>query len=59
MDNQNALGIKLYKTYDEIWQAKNNKSNTEYLFVVTHSSNSTLNPQSGNPNQLYAQPTVR
>lgn len=53
MDNQNALGIKLYKTYDEIWQAKNNKSNTEYLFVVTHSSNSTLNPQSGNPNRLH------
>ena len=40
MDNQSSLGIKLYQTYDELWQAKNNKSNTEFLFVVTHSSNS-------------------
>ncbi len=53
MDNQGALGIKLYNTYDEIWQAKNNKTNTEYLWVVTHSSNSTLNKQSGNPNRLH------
>ena len=53
MDNMSSLGIKLYKTYDEIWMAKNNKSNTEYLWVTTHSSNTTLNPQSGNPNRLH------
>lgn len=53
MDNMGTLGIKLYDTYDEVWQAKNNKSNSEFLFVVTHSSNSTLNPQSGNPNRLH------
>ena len=53
MDNQASLGISLYSTYDEIWQAKNNKTNSEYLWVVTHSSNSTLNKQSGNPNRLH------
>ncbi|MBQ7441769.1 MAG: RagB/SusD family nutrient uptake outer membrane protein [Prevotella sp.] len=53
MDHKSELGISLYGTYDEIWQAKNNKSNTEYMWVVTHSTNSTLNPQSGNPNRLH------
>lgn len=53
MDNMSSLGIKLYPTYDEIWQAKNNKTNSEYLFVVTHSSNSSLNANSGNPNRLH------
>ena len=53
MQNQSALGIKLYDTYDEIWQAKNNKTNTEYMWVVTHSSISSLNPQSSNPNRLH------
>lgn len=53
MDHKAELGISLYATYDEIWQAKNNKSNTEFLWVITHSENSTLNPQSGNPNRLH------
>ena len=53
MDHKSELGIATYATYDEIWMAKNNKSNTEYMWVVTHSSNSTLNPQSGNPNRLH------
>ena len=53
MDNQGALGIKLYNTYDEIWQAKNNKTNTEFLWVVSHSSNSSLNPNPKNPNRLH------
>ncbi len=53
MDNKSALGIKLYDTYDEIWQTKNNKSNTEFLWVVSHSSNSSLNPNPNNPNRLH------
>ena len=53
MDNKSSLGIKLYETYDEIWQAKNNKNNTEFLWVVTHSSNSSLNPNPKNPNRLH------
>ena len=53
MDNKASLGISLYETYDEIWQAKNNKTNTEFLWVVTHSSNSSLNPNPKNPNRLH------
>jgi len=53
MDNKGALGIKLYNTYDEIWQAKNNKTNTEFLWVVSHSSDASLNPNPKNPNRLH------
>lgn len=53
MDNKAALGISLYNTYDEIWQAKNNKTNTEFLWVVSHSSDASLNPNPNNPNRLH------
>ena len=53
MDNKASLGIKLYETYDEIWQAKNNKTNTEFLWVVSHSSDASLNPNPKNPNRLH------
>ena len=53
IDNKAALGISLYNTYDEIWQAKNNKTNTEFLWVVTHSSDASLNPNKNNPNRLH------
>ena len=53
MDNKGALGISLYNTYDEIWQAKNNKNNTEFLWVVSHSSDASLNPNPNNPNRLH------
>ena len=53
MDNKAALGISLYSTYDEIWQAKNNKNNTEFLWVVSHSSDASLNPNPNNPNRLH------
>lgn len=52
VNNKAAYGIQLYKTYDEIWQAKNNKNNTEFLWVTTFSSNTTLNPDS-KPNRLH------
>ena len=53
MDNKGGLGISLYNTYDEIWQAKNNKNNTEFLWVVSHSSDASLNPNPNNPNRLH------
>lgn len=53
IQNKTALGIKIYPTYDEIWRAENNKTNTEYLAVVTHSSIPSLNPQPKNPNRLH------
>jgi len=53
INNRSSLGIQLYGTYDEIWQAKNNKNNTEFLWVVTHSSISSLNAQPKNPNRLH------
>lgn len=53
MTNKAQYGIELYKTYDEIWQAKNNKNNTEFLWVCSHSSNSNYNPQPKNPNRLH------
>lgn len=45
-------GVVLYPTYDEIWQARNNKSNTEYLWVNSFSSNTTFNADS-KPNRLH------
>ena len=53
IENKASLGIQIYNTYDEIWRADNNKNNTEYLFVVTHSSVSSLNPNAKNPNRLH------
>lgn len=53
INNKAALGIQLYNTYDEIWRADNNKTNSEYLAIVTHSSISSNNPNSGNPNRLH------
>lgn len=53
IDNKASLGIKLYDTYNQIWRADNNKTNTEYLAIVSHSSVSTYNPQANNPNRLH------
>lgn len=53
VNNKSSLGIALYNTYDEIWQAKNNKNNTEFLWVTTFASPAVgLNPDS-KPNRLY------
>lgn len=52
INTKSALGIKLYNTYDEIWQAKNNKTNTEFLWVTSFSSNSSLDADS-KPNRVY------
>lgn len=52
INSQEALDIHLYPTYDDIWKAKNNKNNTEFLWVTTFSSNSTLDADS-KPNRVY------
>ena len=53
INNKEKYGVKLYDTYDEIWQAKNNKTNTEYLWVATFSENTTLNADS-KPNRIHS-----
>ncbi len=53
ISNKSALGIQLYDTYDEIWQAKNNKTNTEFLWVTQHSQNTSLDANPKNPNRLH------
>lgn len=53
IDNKAALEISLYETYDEIWQTKNNKTNTEWLAFVTHTVAANLSPNRNNPNRLF------
>ena len=52
INHKSDYGITLYNTYDEIWQAKNNKNNTEFLWVATFSNNTSLNTDS-KPNRLH------
>ncbi len=55
INNKSSLGIQLYNTYDEIWQAKNNKTNTEFLWVVSFSELGKPNYNADdNPNRLHA-----
>ena len=53
IDNQSALKTGLYATPFEVFDPENNKNNKEALFVVTHSTESSLNMQSNNPNRLH------
>lgn len=53
IDNQVTYKCSLYKTFDEVFLPANNKSNTEALWSITHSTNTALNPQSSNPNRLF------
>ncbi|MCF0244426.1 MAG: RagB/SusD family nutrient uptake outer membrane protein [Bacteroidaceae bacterium] len=52
IENIEALNVKLYATYDDIWKARNNKNNTEFLWVTTFSENSALDPDS-KPNRVF------
>lgn len=54
VNNKASYGIQLYNTYDEIWQAKNNKTNTEFLWVTTFSSLGTAINADSKPNRLYS-----
>ncbi|MCD7899076.1 MAG: RagB/SusD family nutrient uptake outer membrane protein [Bacteroides sp.] len=51
--NRTTLGCKLYDSFEELFDPANNKTNEEALWAVTHSTNSALNPQSGNPNRMF------
>lgn len=53
INNQGALKVSLYSTPAEVFLPANNKTNREAMFVVTHSTVSTLNPQPNNPSRLH------
>lgn len=54
IDNQKALNVSLYDTPEEVFAKGNNKTNKEAMFVVTHSTESTLNMKSSNPYRLHS-----
>ena len=53
INNQAVYGCKLYNTFEEVFLPANNKNNQETLWAVTHSTITSLNAQSGNPNRLF------
>jgi hypothetical protein len=53
IENQSLLKTSLYASPEEVFRPSNNKNNKEALFVVTHSTISSLNPQPNNPNRLH------
>lgn len=53
IDHPDELKVSLYATPAEVFAPGNNKTNREALFVVTHSTNASLNPQSNNPNRMH------
>ena len=53
IDNQSALKVSLYNTPAEVFDPDNNKTNKEAMFVVTHSTESSLNMQAKNPNRMH------
>lgn len=53
IENQAALKTSLYDTPEDVFKPANNKGNSEALFVVTHATVPSLNPQPNNPNRLH------
>lgn len=53
INNQGSLHVALYDTPEEVFRPANNKNNKEAMFVITHSTVSSLNPQEKNPNRLH------
>jgi len=53
INHQSALKVSLYATPSEVFAPANNKINKEAMFVVTHSTVQSLNPQPNNPNRLH------
>lgn len=53
INNQATLDVSMYSRPDDVFSPANNKVNKEAMFVVTHSTEPTLNPQSKNPNRLH------
>lgn len=52
MKAKKTLKITPYENYDDIWKARNNKNNTEYLWVTSFAENSALDTDS-KPNRLH------
>lgn len=56
INNQASYGLKLYDNPSEVFDVKNNKNNTEAIWVATHSQSSTLNPRGSKYwNRVYKQ----
>ncbi len=53
IDHQTELKVSMYATPEEVFAKANNKNNKEALFVVTHSTEPSLNMKPGNPNRLH------
>ena len=53
IDHKDELKVSLYETPAEVFAPENNKNNKEALFVVTHSTETSLNMQAKNPNRLH------
>jgi hypothetical protein len=53
INNQGSLKVSLYPKASDVFLPANNKNNKEAMFVVTHSTTSTLNPQASNPTRLH------
>ena len=53
INNAASLGVKLYSDIDEVFDEKNNKTNEEALFIVTHSSIQSLNPRGNYYNRAW------
>ena len=54
IDHQSELKVSLYDTPQEVFAKENNKTNKEAMFVVTHSTESTLNMKSSNPFRIHS-----
>lgn len=53
VDNQSQLKVSLYDSPAEVFAPANNKNNKEAMFIITHSTVNSLNPQPNNPNRLH------
>ena len=52
IDNKTALEVDLWSNYADMWNPANNKRNKEALYVVSNSTNASINYDS-NGNRLY------
>jgi len=53
INNASTLGVKLYDESAQVFDEVNNKNNTEALFIVTHSTITTLNPRGNYFNRCW------
>lgn len=53
IENQATFDVSLYETPLEVFEPVHNKNNREAMFIVTHATVASLNPQPNNPNRLH------